>query len=89
MEDSNSPASSVDGKMSALIPNLNIPVNDSTTRISLRWKMTSEVVSLALSQNKLTQMTTAIHPLIFSMMTTAFYIVVKMKEWRISTQFQK
>ena len=36
--------------MSALIPNLNIPINDGTIRISLRWKTNAEVVSLALSQ---------------------------------------
>ena len=62
-EDSNSNASSVDGKKSALIPNLNIPVNDGTIRISLRWKTTSDIVSLALSQ-KSNQLYTAIHSLL-------------------------
>jgi hypothetical protein len=60
---SNSPASSVEGKASALIPNLNIPVNDGTIRISLRWKTTTDIVSLALSQ-KSPQLSTAIHSLL-------------------------
>jgi hypothetical protein len=46
----NSTTSSADGKMSALIPNSNIPIKDGTIRISLRWKTTADVVSLALSQ---------------------------------------
>jgi hypothetical protein len=62
-EDSNSTALSVDGKMSALIPNLNIPVNDGTIRISLRWKTTPDVISFAVSQ-KSTQLSTAIHSLL-------------------------
>ncbi|KAI2501622.1 hypothetical protein MHU86_12820 [Fragilaria crotonensis] len=49
-KESNSTTSSADGKMSALIPNSNIPINDGTLRISLRWKTTADVVSLAISQ---------------------------------------
>jgi hypothetical protein len=62
-EDSNSNASSVDGKTLVLIPNWNIPVNDGTIRILLRWKTTSDVVSLALSQ-KSNQQSTTIHSLL-------------------------
>jgi hypothetical protein len=59
--DSNSSASSADREMSALIPNLNIPVNDGTIRISLRWKTTADVVLL--SQNS-TQLSAEVHSLL-------------------------
>jgi hypothetical protein len=59
--DSNSFASSADGKMSALIPNLNIPVNDGTIRILLRWKTTADAVSLSHNSTKLSA---AIHLLL-------------------------
>ena len=49
--------------MSALIPNLNIPINDGTIRISLRWKTTADVVSLALSQRS-KKLSVAIHSLL-------------------------
>ncbi|KAI2504474.1 hypothetical protein MHU86_9973 [Fragilaria crotonensis] len=62
-EDSNSFSSSTDGKMSALIPNSNVPINDGTIRISLRWKTNSEVVSLALSQ-KSNALSAEIHSLL-------------------------
>jgi hypothetical protein len=62
-EDSNSSTSSTDGKMSALIPNSNVPINDGTIRISLRWKTNSEVVSLALSQ-KSNELSAEIHSLL-------------------------
>ncbi len=61
--ESNSLASSADGKISALTPNLNIPVNDGTIRISLRWKTTKSTVSLAISQNS-TQLSAAIYLLL-------------------------
>jgi hypothetical protein len=62
-EDSNSFSSSTEGKMSALIPNSNVPINDGTIRISLRWKTNSEVVSLALSQ-KSNALSAEIHSLL-------------------------
>ncbi|KAI2499362.1 hypothetical protein MHU86_15144 [Fragilaria crotonensis] len=49
--------------MSALIPNLNIPINDGTIRITLRWKTTADVVSLALSQQS-QKLSVAIHSLL-------------------------
>ena len=62
-EDSHSFTSSTDGKMSALIPNLNIPINDGTIRISLRWKPPADVVALALSQ-KSSALSAEIHSLL-------------------------
>lgn len=50
-EDLNSLALSMDGKMSALIPILNIPISGCTICISLPWKTTADVALLALSQN--------------------------------------
>jgi hypothetical protein len=50
-----------DGKMSALIPNLNVPVNDGTIRVILRWKTPVEVSRL--SQNS-SQMNTSIYELL-------------------------
>jgi hypothetical protein len=46
-----------------MIPNLNIPINDGTIRISLRWKTTADVVSLALSQQS-QKLSVAIHSLL-------------------------
>jgi hypothetical protein len=47
--------------MSALIPNLNVPVNDGTIRITLRWKTTVEVSRLSKSSS---QMNASIHKLL-------------------------
>ena len=62
--DSNSIAS--DSKMSALIPNLNIPVNDGTMRVTLRWTTTFEVARL--SQDS-TQMIDAIYAMLNDIFT--------------------
>ncbi|KAI2491326.1 hypothetical protein MHU86_23235 [Fragilaria crotonensis] len=40
--------------MSALIPNLNVPVNDGTIRITLRWKTSVEVSRLTQSSLQMT-----------------------------------
>jgi hypothetical protein len=85
-EDSNSLASSADGKVSALIPNLNIPVNDGTFCISLRWKTTKDIVSHALYQNS-TQ--SSVFSTTSSMMTMVYYIAGKMRVWKISILSQK
>ncbi|KAI2500342.1 hypothetical protein MHU86_14150 [Fragilaria crotonensis] len=57
---------SIDGKMSALIPNLNVPVNDGTMRVILRWKTTVEVSRLSQSSS---QMTATIYGLLNELFT--------------------
>jgi hypothetical protein len=58
--DNRSIASS-DGKVSALISNLNVPVNNGTMRIILRWHTTVEVSRLSQSSS---QMTSSIYTLL-------------------------
>ncbi|KAI2496014.1 hypothetical protein MHU86_18487 [Fragilaria crotonensis] len=58
--DNDSTASS-DGKVSALIPNLNVPVNDGTMRITLRWHTKVEVSRLSKNSS---QMTASIYDLL-------------------------
>ena len=52
---------SSDGKRSALIPNLNVPVNDGTYRVTLRWK--TDIETLTASRNE-TTLATSIHSLL-------------------------
>lgn len=61
-ETDNISTASSDGKMSALIPNLNVPpVNDGTIQITLRWKASVEVSHLTESS---LQMTASIYALL-------------------------
>lgn len=60
-ETDNISTASSDGKMSALIPNLNVPVNNGTIQITLRWKTSVEVSHL--TQSSL-QMTVSIYALL-------------------------
>jgi hypothetical protein len=59
--DNNSTGASSDGKVSALIPNLNVPVNDGTMRITLRWHTKVEVSRLSKNSS---QMTASIYDLL-------------------------
>jgi hypothetical protein len=62
--DNRSQASSDAGKISALIPNSKVPINDGTVRITIRWKTTIEVARLSQTS---THMTASIYSLLNDM----------------------